>query len=70
MSHHFCLVCKELVEPKYEVSVRDTEMDTELTGVLCRFCYHKFVDSFHNRGFFKIHKMINWAKKKDRIHRL
>ena len=59
-----CLVCKELVGERYTVQVKDTSIETHLSGHLCRFCYQKFIDSYHNKGFFKVVKMINWLKKK------
>ncbi|MBI4020683.1 MAG: hypothetical protein HY369_00400 [Candidatus Aenigmarchaeota archaeon] len=61
----YCIVCKDHVTSRYEVQVRDTAMDTSLQAAVCRFCYHKFVDSFHDRGFFKVGKMLNWIKKRD-----
>ena len=60
-----CIICKELVKERYEVAVNDKSMETSFKGFLCRFCYNKFVDSFHNKGFFKVAKMVNWLKRKD-----
>jgi len=59
-----CLICKELVEDRYEVVVSDKNIDTSIKGFVCRFCYHKFIDSFHDKGFFKVAKIINWLKGK------
>ena len=62
-----CTICKELVENRYEVKVNDKTMDTSFKGFLCRFCYNKFIDSYYNKGFFKVAKMVNWLKKKDNL---
>lgn len=60
-----CIICKEFVEGRYEVEIRDRNVDTLVKGSVCRFCYNKFVDSFHNTGFFNVAKMVNWIKRKD-----
>lgn len=60
-----CLICKEIVEKRFEVKVSDSSVDSGVNGFLCRFCYNKFLDSFYDRGFFKIAKMVNWMKRKD-----
>lgn len=60
-----CIVCKEFTEDRYELQVKDMKMDTTVSSFVCRFCYNKFIDSFHNKGFFKVAKMVNWLKKKD-----
>ncbi|MBI4182060.1 MAG: hypothetical protein HY520_03785 [Candidatus Aenigmarchaeota archaeon] len=62
---HYCIICKELASDQFQVEVKDTRIRTSLSGRLCRFCYFKFVDSFHHRGFFKVAKMVNWIRKKD-----
>lgn len=59
-----CLVCKEFVEDRFEVEVRDKNVDTSFTAHVCRFCYNKFLESHHNQGFFKVAKMVNWLRKK------
>jgi hypothetical protein len=59
-----CIVCKEFADERFEVEVKDKVVDTSIKGFVCRFCYNKFVDSFYNRGFFKVAKMVNWLKKK------
>lgn len=60
-----CLICKEFVEARYEMEVKDKNIDTSIKGFVCRFCYNKFVDSFYDKGFFKVAKMVNWLKRKD-----
>ncbi len=61
-----CLICKEFVgEDRFRVKVTDNRLDTGASGCLCRFCYNKFIDSYNNRGFFKVAKMVNWLKGKD-----
>jgi len=50
---------------RYEIQVKDSSIGTSMDGLLCRFCYNKFIESYHNKGFFKVAKMINWLKKKD-----
>lgn len=62
---HHCLVCKEFVEQRFEVEIKDKEIDTAFSGFVCRFCYNKFLESFHNKGFFKVAKMIHWLKGKE-----
>ena len=59
----YCLVCKDLaMDKRYAVRVSDTRIDNHLHGFICRHCYNKFIDSHHNKGFFKIAKVTAWAK--------
>jgi|GEM_PF-1762220 len=59
----YCIVCKDLAtDRRYSVKVSDIKIDNHLHGFVCRHCYNKFIDSHHNRGFFKVAKLTAWAK--------
>jgi hypothetical protein len=62
-----CVICKEFTEPRYTVTINDSSIEAPLKAFVCRFCYNKFIDSYYNKGFFKVSKMKNWIKswKKD-----
>ena len=60
----FCIVCKDIAESRYEVKVKDSGLDIGVRGFLCRHCYNKFINSYHDKGFFKIAKLITWVKEK------
>ena len=62
---NYCLICKEIVGTTYEVEIKNKLVDASFSGYLCRFCHNKFLDSLHNKGFFKVAKMVNWLKGKD-----
>jgi hypothetical protein len=60
----FCIVCKDIAENRYEVKVKDSRLNIAINACLCRHCFNKFIDSHHNKGFFKIARLITWVKEK------
>jgi len=60
----FCIICKDIAENKYEVTVKNKALDITIRGYLCRHCFNKFIQSHNNEGFFKIAKFITWVKEK------
>ena len=61
----YCLICKDMaLDRRYSIKVNDTNIEDGLHGFLCRHCYAKFVESHANRGFFKVAKLMAWAKHK------
>lgn len=60
----FCIICKDIAESRYEVKVKDSRLNIAVNACLCRHCFNKFIESYHNKGFFKIAKFITWVKEK------
>ena len=58
-----CLICKELVDERYTLETKNTEVNTTVQGFVCRFCFNKFVDSAHGNGYFSVVRMKNWLRK-------
>jgi hypothetical protein len=60
----YCLICKEITQERYLLKVKDTRLDVGIKGHVCRHCFKKFIESHHNKGFFKIYKFLAWVKNK------
>jgi hypothetical protein len=58
------MICKDIAERRYGVSVWDSRNNVSVKGFLCRHCFNRFIESHHNRGFFKISRLSAWAKEK------
>jgi len=63
----YCIICKNIVKKRYKIKVNDSKIENGITGYLCRDCYNRFLDSYHNKGVFKISGFLGWAKIKDRF---
>ena len=67
----YCLLCKEKVDGQYPLEVKDHESQTSVNGFVCRYCFHKFIESHGNEGMFKLSRFFAWAReKKDRMRAL
>lgn len=58
----FCLVCKEIANPRFGVQVSDQTTETGVNGSLCNHCYDSFLSSGHNSGAFRIAKLKTWLR--------
>ncbi|MBI4173726.1 MAG: hypothetical protein HY519_03325 [Candidatus Aenigmarchaeota archaeon] len=64
----YCLLCKDKVEGQYPLEVKDVDSSTSVKGFVCRYCFHKFIESHENEGTFKLSRFIAWAReRKDRM---
>lgn len=59
----YCLICKDFaMDKRYSIKVSDTKIENGIDGFVCRHCYNRFVESSANKGFFKVAKLMTWAK--------
>jgi len=63
MEQRFCIICKEIVNPRYSIIVSDKESSIEIKDNVCASCYEKLFESHNNQGFFKVSKMFSWLRK-------
>lgn len=60
----YCILCKELVDGRYTVEIKDKKMGSGIKACVCRYCFHNFLKSQQNSGFFNISRFSNWAREK------
>ncbi len=63
----YCIVCKEIVKGRYNLSVRDSKHCIGIDAHICKDCFNRFLSSHANEGMFKVSRFLGWAKNKDRI---
>lgn len=60
----FCIICKEIVDSRYNIEVCDKIHNNCVQGYVCKHCFNRFIESKHHRGPFGISRMTSWAKHK------
>ncbi len=66
-----CILCKDLVNGRYTVTVEDMEAINTVRGQVCRYCYNRLLKSHYNKGPFRITRFWAWAReRKDRLRYL
>ncbi len=63
----YCLVCKEMVDKRYKITIEDTLIKNVIKGYICHDCFNRFLMSYYNKRAFKISRFFAWIKKKDRL---
>jgi len=58
------MICKEIVDERYVINVCDSKLRNNVGGHVCRHCFHKFIESKNNVGFFKLSRLTSWTKHK------
>lgn len=70
ISMPYCIICKEIVDKRYELRANDSELDNSVHGHVCRHCFNKIIESKNDVSFFKISRLPFWAKRKRDSFRL
>jgi len=59
----FCIICKDVVDGRYIIRVKDTESGVLIKNYLCTSCFNTMFRSHGNEGFFKLSRLYAWLKK-------
>jgi hypothetical protein len=59
----FCILCKEIVNPRYEIKVTDTGAKTEIIDSVCAECYENLFSSHHNNSMFGMSRIRSLLRK-------
>lgn len=63
-----CILCKDLVNRRYKVVIKDEKVNNTFKAQVCRYCYNRLMKSHYNEGPFKITRFWAWAKeRKDKL---
>lgn len=57
------MICKERVDGRFSIMVRDRTHDNDIDGHVCSHCYGKFLESKYHKGSFRTALMKAWSRR-------
>jgi len=63
LKQKFCIICKEVVNPRYRITITDTKRNTDIRDFVCTDCYERLFMSHHNNGIFGVSRFFSWLRK-------
>ena len=55
----FCIVCHEKIDKRYEIEIKDVQMNNSMKSNICRDCFNSFLNKNHKEHSFRLSKLLH-----------